>query len=337
MSRRDRTAKRWLGTQVGPGNPASASAPASTYEISGTVVDGNAAGMSGVTITLSGDASDTTATVGDGSWSFGGISDGTYTVTPSHANFTLTPSSADATVSGGNKVVSAFTLTFPIFLDFEGDTIGNDPVDWTIMEGAATIAVAAISSDLNSFAPSGYTKEVACSDAVNWRIRLGYDLKTKYGLDTPTQFKIQILARRSVATDNTEIFNYNDIVDFASGERFLHYLDNEGTSLYEAADYDGSNYHSWGTIAHAGVATDARYWNRYQFAFRTDTTPDKSELGVVRHENGDANGPRGVDVAVGYTPLSYNGPTWGSHQGAALGTMHVCRMWVGAYSDAWPT
>ncbi len=56
----------------------SGAAPAS---ISGTVVDELGNGISGVTISLSGTESDTTTTLGDGTWTFAGLSPGTYTGT----------------------------------------------------------------------------------------------------------------------------------------------------------------------------------------------------------------------------------------------------------------
>ena len=316
---------------------AGGSGPPATYTISGSVVDGNAAALAGVTITLSGDADDTTTTSGDGSWSFTDMSDGSYTVTPSKTNFTYTPSSADASVSGDNKVVSAFVITFPIYLDFESDTIDQNPADWIISEGAATILVKAIAVDSNGYTPAGYTKMLNCSDAVNWRIRVGYDLQVKYGLNIPTQFKIQALIKRHNSTDNTEMFTYQTTPTLST-DAFLYYLDIESTGNYQGADFDGaSTFTSWGTAAHSGTATDLARWSFLEMGYRTDTSPNKMELGVVTDETDSLNGPRGLNEDAGYTQLTYATPAFGSQQGAGFGSMDVARMWIGNYSDTFPT
>ena len=310
-----------------------------TYTISGTVVDGNAVGLSGVTITLSGDASDSTVTTGDGSWSFTDMPNGTYTVTPGHTHFSFTPASSDASVAGGDKAVSALTLTFPIYIDFENDTIGQNAADWDVMEGSAATLVASISSDLNSYSPAGYTKEVYASDPNTYRVRIGYDLQAKYGLNIPTQFKIQFLSKRTSSTDTSEVFSWVTGVgtDEAWTGAFLHMINDEVGNQYTAADHDGSGYQSWGSAGHDGVAVEPRYWNFYNMAYRTDTTPNKMETGIVRMETGGANGPRGINEDAGYTPTTYATPAFGSQQGASFGTVHVARVWIGNYSDTYPT
>ena len=71
-----------------------------TYSISGTISP--VAGGSGATVTLSGAASAATTANGSGNYTFGGLANGTYTVTPSHAGYTFSPSSLNVTVSGAN-------------------------------------------------------------------------------------------------------------------------------------------------------------------------------------------------------------------------------------------
>ena len=72
-----------------------------SYNISGQVTS-NGTGLSGVTITLSGDGSDTKTTDRDGNYSFSGLSDGLYTVTPSMTGYTCDPSSRDINISGAD-------------------------------------------------------------------------------------------------------------------------------------------------------------------------------------------------------------------------------------------
>ena len=69
-----------------------------TYSISGTVTTGGNA-MSGVTMTLGGSASGTTATNRSGVYSFANLIAGTYTVTPAASGYSFTPSNWSGDVS----------------------------------------------------------------------------------------------------------------------------------------------------------------------------------------------------------------------------------------------
>jgi hypothetical protein len=68
-----------------------------THSISGTVN-----GASLVTMTLSGASTGTTTTGVGGVYTFTGLSNGSYTVTPSKTSYTFTPTSLPVTVSGAN-------------------------------------------------------------------------------------------------------------------------------------------------------------------------------------------------------------------------------------------
>jgi hypothetical protein len=84
-------------------------ATALTFGISGTLSP--AAGGSGATVTLSGAASATTTADGVGNYSFTGLSNGAYAVTPSRAGYTFNPSIQTATVNGANVTGLNFTAT----------------------------------------------------------------------------------------------------------------------------------------------------------------------------------------------------------------------------------
>jgi hypothetical protein len=70
------------------------------YTISGTVT-GDV--QDGVTITLTGDDSDTTTTDSNGDYSFTGLSNGSYIVTPSKSGYTFDPTYKNVTISLGSK------------------------------------------------------------------------------------------------------------------------------------------------------------------------------------------------------------------------------------------
>ena len=77
-----------------------------TFSISGTV---SGAVKSEVTMTLSGDSSDTTKTDASGNYSFIDLSNGTYTVTPSKTGYTFVPASETVTISGKDVTKVNFT------------------------------------------------------------------------------------------------------------------------------------------------------------------------------------------------------------------------------------
>jgi hypothetical protein len=74
---------------------------ASTFGISGTITP--AVGGSGATVLLSGPTAATTTTNAAGSYTFTGLPNGAYTVTPSESGFAFTPASQSVTLSGVDR------------------------------------------------------------------------------------------------------------------------------------------------------------------------------------------------------------------------------------------
>jgi SdrD B-like domain len=83
--------------------------PSTMHSISGTISP--APGGSGATVTLSGAATTTTTANSSGNYTFTGLANGTYAVTPSHTGYTFNPTSQTATVSGANVTGINFTAT----------------------------------------------------------------------------------------------------------------------------------------------------------------------------------------------------------------------------------
>lgn len=81
------------------------------YSISGAVSTSGGAAISGVTMILTGTVSATTTTSGNGSYTFAGLSSGSYTITPSLSGYAFSPSSKAATISNGNLTNRNFTGT----------------------------------------------------------------------------------------------------------------------------------------------------------------------------------------------------------------------------------
>jgi hypothetical protein len=85
----------------GGGGYGSSTPGATGYSISGTV-SGGASDHSSVLVNLTGAATKNMTTVAGGSYSFTGLANGTYTVTPSRTAYTFTPNFATVIVYGGN-------------------------------------------------------------------------------------------------------------------------------------------------------------------------------------------------------------------------------------------
>jgi hypothetical protein len=80
-------------------------ATAPTWSISGTI----SPALVGVTLTLTGAANGSTTSDGSGNYSFSGLSNGSYTITPSFAGYSFTPGSQNVTINGANITGVNFT------------------------------------------------------------------------------------------------------------------------------------------------------------------------------------------------------------------------------------
>ena len=85
-----------------------ATAPA-TWNISGTISP--PPGGAGTTVTLSGGSSATTLADSNGNYSFTGLANGSYTVTPGKTGYTFTPANQPVTINGANQAGINFTAT----------------------------------------------------------------------------------------------------------------------------------------------------------------------------------------------------------------------------------
>jgi len=83
-----------------------------TYTLSGTI---SGTGGNGATVNLTGAATATTTANTSGAYSFTGLANGSYTVTPSHTGYGFTPTSQNATVNGANVTGINFTAGVPTY------------------------------------------------------------------------------------------------------------------------------------------------------------------------------------------------------------------------------
>ncbi len=104
--------------------------PEPTYIISGKVGD---VIKEGVSIQLTGAATKSTTTDADGNYSFSGLYNGSYTVTPSMDGYTFSPTSTAVTLSGANQTGKNFTATkVPVKYTISGTVTGDILKDVTM-------------------------------------------------------------------------------------------------------------------------------------------------------------------------------------------------------------
>jgi hypothetical protein len=109
-----------------------------TYSVSGTISP--AAGGNGAAVTLSGAANASTTTNNSGNYTFAGLSNGVYVITPSLTGYTYAPASQNATVNGANVTAVNFTASVAAV----APTITAQPANQTVTAGqTATFVVVA--------------------------------------------------------------------------------------------------------------------------------------------------------------------------------------------------
>jgi hypothetical protein len=78
-----------------------------TWSISGTISPSSA--VAGATVSLTGASTATVAADASGNYSFIGLANGTYTITPTQSGYTFTPTSQSVTINGANATSVNFT------------------------------------------------------------------------------------------------------------------------------------------------------------------------------------------------------------------------------------
>jgi hypothetical protein len=136
-----------------------AQAVQSTWSISGTISP--AASGSGATVVLSGTASATTSADASGNYTFTGLANGAYTVTPSKIGFTFNPASQPATINSANVSAINFTASSAgpaptMSLDHTNLNFGTNG---TVITSSQTVTV--------DFSPASLTAWTATSNQPN--------------------------------------------------------------------------------------------------------------------------------------------------------------------------
>jgi Domain of unknown function (DUF4082)/Bacterial Ig domain/Carboxypeptidase regulatory-like domain len=118
-----------------------------TYSISGTI---SGPGGAGATVNLTGTSTATTTADGSGNYSFTGLVNGSYTVTPNQAGFVYTPSGQAVTINGAN--LTAVNFTSAQVFNISGTISGPGGAGATVtLTGASTATTTADGSGNYSF------------------------------------------------------------------------------------------------------------------------------------------------------------------------------------------
>ena len=128
--------------------------PTSTYSVSGTVSPSSSG--TGTILTLSGAGSGTVPADSSGNYTFTGLANGTYTVTPSKVGYSFSPASQTATVNGANVTGVNFTASAQTWT-ISGNVSTNGAGATVNLSGTLTGSTTADSSGNYSFAglPNG--------------------------------------------------------------------------------------------------------------------------------------------------------------------------------------
>lgn len=126
----------------------SGSANASSYVLGGTI---SGAGGSGASVELTGATSASAMANSSGVYSFTGLQNGSYTVTPSNEGYVMTPASQAVTLNGSNSTAnfSSLTATYTISGTIAG---AGGPGAVVELAGAASASVIANEREQYSFA-----------------------------------------------------------------------------------------------------------------------------------------------------------------------------------------
>jgi len=145
------------------------------YAISGTITE-DASPLSGVTVALTGDETDSKVTGAGGTYSFINLSDGDYTVTPSLSGYAFDPADIDVTLSGADSTGN----------DFEARETITKGSDFIIHDGGASQSVSALSSHPSAPASAAvdnnttYSYWLGTGGGIDWwRVDLGVGITKK--------------------------------------------------------------------------------------------------------------------------------------------------------------
>ena len=322
------------------------------WVISGYILDGDSAGVEGVTITLTGDASTETETDADGYYEFDEMYDGDYTITPTLTDYTFTADHEDVTVAAANVVVDTMvgeqvSTSLPYLIDWD-DGIVPGAVTSVLNYGGDSPSVssqAAPACDTGGYTPSTtpviYAAQSALSAGYN-ATRLLFSPSLPF--DLSGGLRIEAMVYDDQDSDGAKGYRY--------WVQFIDVDDANGPYIgFFIASGDGYNpddlriierrVAASGTILDSttggNVADTAKHW----FKLRMSLPVNLSGVVTCSASAMGAGGYTGTERAEALQQ-NWSAFTTGKVSIQNLKTsdadikLYVAYVWVGSLSDAWP-
>jgi N-acetylneuraminic acid mutarotase len=224
-----------------------------TYTVSGRVTAAPAAGgagLAGVSVTLSGTATFTSATDANGGYSFSGLVGGNYSVTPSKDNYDFTPRTQVFTPLSGNQTAN-----------FTGAITGGQPARTNVAlssDGATILASSVYSAGYPAASLNNGDRR-----GMNWEAGGGWNDATP--ARHPDWVEVRFGGARALT--EVDVFTvqdeYANPVEPTAAMTFSKY----GATDFAVEYWDGA---AWAAIPGASVAGNGKVW--VNFSFPTVTT-----------------------------------------------------------------
>ncbi len=281
---------------------ASFSSALQTYSLTGSI---SGPGGAGATVSLSGTSTATTTADSSGNYSFGGLSNGSYTVTPSNTGYVFTPASQAVTVNGADAVASFSSAlqTYSLTGTISGAGGAGATVSLSGTSTATTIADSSGNYTLSGLLNgsyivvvdnAGYVFTPASQDVViNSSNYSGLNFATVSGCPTCDTIwpaaAIPLVADSGDSTANELGVKFRaDSDGYITGLRFYKAPNNTGTHIAHLWDSTGTLL---GTVTVTGESVAG--WQQMLFASPipvvANTTYVASYFAPAGHYSGDAN------------------------------------------------
>ena len=247
--------------------------PQDTYTISGTV---SGAVLSGVTISLSGSDTGSTITNTSGNYSFSGIANGSYTVTPSLTGYTFSPASSTVTVSEANVTVPNFVATAVTTTFTQADLTGT----WNIQM-------------LRAGSSNGWLRGTATADS-SGLLTLSSCLDSTGSTGCPAANSMQWTINGSGVISESGVNGGNQVhMTMTSNKNFIAGTGSDGNSQLRIAQklvpgtvYTNADVQSKSFVIH-GLSVGGG-WDGWQYAA---ATTDSTGLVTITSGNDSSSGP----------------------------------------------
>ena len=300
------------------------------WSISGDIVDGAAAAIEGVLVTLSGDADDTDTTDSNGHYEFTGLVDGSYTVTPTKTGYGFTPTSDNVTISGASDTSDFVGLFAAAFYDFDADAVG----------GPAGATSAWYRGSLQSDAEEVYTSTAALFDNRIFKAIATADDPLELLIPIigvlPRTGKIRVAVQWAGSSPTDSAFRVGLTTGLAATHTagdYVRMLGSCGTSpdtLY-IEDKTGPGVIASGTC---GIDIAGNIWTWYRMEIDYDAeTISVHEYNIV----GPATSTSiSVAFPIGFAARVFDTLFVHNDNNNAYAGITVSGCWIGTGTDAWP-